>query len=139
MYDVEKVNVSTININVLEANSFRDDFTAWFLGNILCYANLRHDSVDSEIFAELNSRLETTLFDVACLIEKQKNGENGALLKNGRTNIFYIRDNADVLRTVSVCWLNDGWNVGSYPIGDECTWCAGDRVFFRDSQHSKHK
>jgi len=91
--------------------------------------------VDAPIIAELggNEKAETTLTEVFSLMEKQPNGEEGALLNNGWWNILYVKDQNGVLRTVSVCWLVDGWNVYARSVGDPYGWYDGYQVFSRNS------
>src|SRR3989344_8520458 len=119
-----------------------DNFTAWFLsgdGKIedpiteqtLRYQKLRQSSVDGPIIIELGgeAKAETALSEMFSLMEKQKNGEDGVLLNNGYANIFYIKDNAGVLRTVYVFWYDDGWDVNANSIEYPSTWHSGRRVF----------
>ena len=63
------------------------------------------------------------------LIEKQKNGETGAMLNNGYANIFYIKVNGGVF-TVSVYWRAGVslWYVSAYS-RDDFRWNAGGRAF----------
>lgn len=71
---------------------------------------------DEEIEADLS---EKHLFDIgevygviAGLIAKQPAGEEGVLLSNGYSNIFYTEK-----KVVSVLWDGDGWNVNLlYPV-----------------------
>lgn len=123
-----------------------DNFTEWFLSGdsktedpiseqTLCSAKLKKSSVDAPIIAELGgeAKAETALTEVFSLMEKQPNGENGALLTNGYANIFYVRDQHGVLRAVRVGWDDGGWDVraGSVEIPD--MWHDGSRVFSRNS------
>ncbi len=123
-----------------------NDFTEWFLsgdgkteGSItettLCYAKLRKASVDTPIINELGGeeKSETTLTEMFSLMEKQKDGESGALLNNGWANIFYIRDQNGVLRTVGVFWRGAGWFVRAFPVEYPDRWLGGNQVFSRNS------
>lgn len=123
-----------------------DNFTSWFLNGdgktedliseqTLRYHKLRQSSVDGPIIPELGGaeKSETTLSEMFSLMEKQKNGESGPLLNNGRWNIFYIRDQSGVLRTVSVDWDDGGWFVDAYPVENPYEWYCGCQVFSRKS------
>lgn len=123
-----------------------DNFTRWFLSGdgktedpiieqTFRYHKLRKSSVDGPIITELGGeeKSETTLTEMFSLMEKQKNGESGALLNNGWANIFYIRDQNGVLRAVYVRWYVDGWDVGARSVEGPRRWYDGDQVFSRNS------
>jgi hypothetical protein len=123
-----------------------DNFIAWFLKGkgktedpiteqTLRYGKLRKSSVDAPILAELGgeAKAETTLTGVFFLMEKQASGEEGVLLNNGWANIFYVKDNAGVLRAVGVRWNDDGWIVNAYSVENPFSWDGGIRVFSRNS------
>lgn len=101
----------------------------------LHYYTLNRRSVDGPIIAELGgeTKAETTLAELVVCLQKQANGELGALLTNGYANIFYIRDASGVLRAVHVYWRSVGWLVDADSVGDPNEWNAGYRVFSRDS------
>lgn len=122
-----------------------DNFKAWFLSGdgktedligeqTLRYHKLRQSSVDGPIIAELGGaeKSETTLSEMFSLMEKQGKGEDGVLLNNGLANIFYIRDQKGVLRTVLVSWNDDGWNVRAHSVEDPDDWDAAFQVFSRN-------
>jgi len=121
-----------------------DNFTTWFLSGdgktedpiteqTLRYAKLRQSSMDGPIITEIGgeAKAETNLSEMFSLMEKQKNGESGVLLNNGYANIFYIKDQKGVLRTVGVYWGGGGWDVSADSVGDPSRWVGGDRVFSR--------
>ena len=123
-----------------------DNFTNWFLSGdgktedpiseqTLRYHKLRKSSVDGPIITELGGeeKSETTLTEMFSLMEKQKNGEDGVLLNNGYANIFYIKDVAGVLHSVSVRWDGGGWYVDAISVVDPFRWFDGRRVFSRNS------
>jgi len=127
-----------------------DNLKAWFLNGdsktedpiseqTLRYHKLRQSSVDGPIITELGgeAKAETTLSEMFSLMEKQKHGEDGVLLNNGWANIFYIKDDAGVLRVVSVRrdvdgWV-DGWYVHAYSVEGPGGWRGGSQVFSRNS------
>jgi hypothetical protein len=121
-----------------------DDFTNWFLANggkveepqvgacELRYAKLKKSTSDELVIAELGGvdKSETTLSEMFCLMEKQKGGEDGVLLNNGWTNIFYIRDNKGVLRAVCMNWHDGGWGVSVFSVENVVNVEYGDRLVF---------
>lgn len=122
------------------------NFTNWFLSGkgktedpiseqTLRYHKLRQSSVDGPIITELGDedKALTTLSEMFFLMEKQKNGEDGVLLNNGYGNIFYIKDQNGVLRTVDVRWCDDGWDVDANSVEDPSRWYDGYQVFSRNS------
>ena len=119
-----------------------DNFQSWFAGKVediitpitLHPAKLRQSSLDGPIIEELGgeAKAETALLEIYDLMAKQANGEKGVLLTNGWANIFYVRDNAGVLRAVDVCWDDDGWYVGALPVDGSFRWRAGLQVFSRN-------
>ena len=116
-----------------------DLFREWFWGKIeppmakteLRYAKLTKNSVDGPIMDELGGVKETTLAEIYALMKRQPNGEQGVLLTNGWANIFYIRDQKSVLRTVYVSGHGDGWSVGADFFGFLYGWRIGRQVFSR--------
>jgi len=135
--------VININPNTLVKISYLgDNFTNWFLSGdgktedpiseqTLRYHKLRKSSVDGPIITELGGeeKSETTLTEMFSLMEKQKNVEDDVLLNNGYANIFYIRDQNGVLRTVDVRWYDDGWYVSTHSVEDQNRWDSGYHVF----------
>lgn len=126
-----------------------DNFISWFLkgdGKIedsiseqaLRYAKLRKASVDGPIITELGgeAKAETTLSEIYALMTKQGSGEKGALLHKGWWNIFYVRDQNGVLRTVFVYWCDDGWRVGASSVENPGGWHGGRRVFSRPNSRA---
>ena len=87
--------------------------------------DLTMNAYDKEIKAELPQRREVALWQIAHLIEAQKNGEDGSLLTNGHANIFYVAGYA-----VNVNWhtADRRWCVSSWGLVG-VSWDAGDRVF----------
>lgn len=131
-----KVKISDIGSN----------FDAWFLngtGKIedpqseqtLAYDRLRKASLDGPIIEELGgeAKAETTLTDMFSLMEGQGSGGERVLLNNGNANIFYIRDQNGVLRTVRVRWYDDGWFVFASSLELPLRWLDGFQVFSRNS------
>lgn len=118
-----------------------DNFNLWFGNKIeepigeqtLCCHKLLQSSMDVEIIDELGgeAKVETTLSELHFLMEGQKHGESGDLLNNSRTNKFYIKDVAGVLRAVHVYWYDDGWHVLAFSVEGPGRWGVGYRVLSR--------
>lgn len=133
----------TSNKARVKISYFGDNFTGWFLekiekpitGTTLRYYKLKRYSVDRPIIAELGgeTKAETTLAEMFSLMEKQANGESGALLTNGYANIFYVRDVNAVLRAVSCYWRSDGWYMDADSVDNPYGWLDGCQVFSRNS------
>lgn len=130
----------------VKINGRGSDFINWFLegdGKVedaIAASTLRYDkllarSVDEPIINELGgkAKAETTLTEMFALMAKQPRGENGELLNNDWWNIFYIRDQYGVLRTVDVGWGDGGWLVYAYSVEGVRRWRAGNQVFSRNS------
>ena len=124
-------------------SNFSNNFTTWFLsgkGKIeepisettLHYDKLRQSSLDIQIIAELGgkTKAETTLTEMFSLMEKQRSGESGPLLNNGRANIFYVKDQNSLLCTVYVYWNGDGWFVSALSVERSNGWGDGGRQVF---------
>jgi hypothetical protein len=142
----ERFVINTDRNAPVKINFLGRNFTAWFLsgdGKIedtiteqtLYYHKLRQSSVDSPIIDELGgeAKAETTLSEMFCPMVHQRHGEDGALLNNDRSNIFYIRDQNGVLRAVGVSWDGDGWYVDAYSVDGLGGWRGGAQVFSRNS------
>ncbi|MFA5061760.1 MAG: hypothetical protein WC526_01275 [Patescibacteria group bacterium] len=119
-----------------------DKVTVWFQGKIeervegemaLCCHTLNSDSDDNLIINQLGgeTKAETALAEVFACLEKQPNGEDGALLTNGHANIFYVRNTEGVLCVIQVIWRGDGWTFYTRSVGSLDTCTEGRRVFSR--------
>lgn len=132
----------------VKISNFGDLFRKEFLGKVEnpiratimgCHMLLKPSMSTSIISARGGKRkIETTLTEMYLLMEKQGNGEEGALLtKEWCQNIFYIRNSVGVLRAVFVCWHSDGWSVFAFPIEHTTRWSEGFQVFSRSNSKSK--
>lgn len=94
---------------------------------------LKGGLVDDNIINELGGKylVETNLYEMFYSLRKQGHRQTGALLINGSTNIFYIRDNEydeGVLWAVVCRWFAGGWCVDA---NDPIMWSDGPQVFSR--------
>jgi hypothetical protein len=125
---------------------FNDNFKSWFLtgeGKIedpidkltIGGYKLLKKSLGDPIIAELGgeAKVETTLTEMFSLLKKQGKGQEGDLLTNGYSNIFYIKDYSGVLRAVYVYWFGGCWYVGACSASNTRGWGGGRRVFSRIS------
>jgi hypothetical protein len=129
---------------------FWGDFEEWFLGKVeklaqqpiettLRYQTLLRNSTTDSIITELGGevRAETSLGEMWSLLEKQPNGEDGALPTDGRhSSLCHAKDEKGVLRALNFYWRKDGWLVGAFSFGtlmdSRHRWDAGCRVFSPD-------
>jgi hypothetical protein len=130
---------SPVNISLLG-----DAFKAQFLGKVepphrgstvrCAKLSLEVTVRGTDIVNALGGRekAETTLEELFSLMETQKNGEDGLLITDGYTNVFYIKDMDGILRTVHTSWHN-GWLVSANTLADQNGFASGRRFFFRDS------
>lgn len=124
-------------------SSISSNFKTWYLfpnykieepqaEQKLRFGTLLQTVTDRPIINELGEvKAETTLTDLFDLMSKQSNREEGNLVTDGHWNIFCIRDINDVLRTVGVCWVRDGWYADAYVLRSAYKWDANSRVFYR--------
>lgn len=73
---------------------------------------------------------QVELWQIAALIDVQKNGEEGALVTSGFANAFYVDTTG--LFEVHVCWSDNSreWDVYSLLLGGD-RFRAARRVFYR--------
>ena len=136
---VKNINDSS-KVKIYDVSS---NFEGWFIkkvevpfvGGELKYQKLSKGMKDLDIVTEIGGeqKAETSLTEVYSLMEKQPNGESGALLTDGYANIFYCREVKGVLCTVDVYWCGDGWVVYSDSVGRPSEWPGGNQVFSRNS------
>lgn len=128
-----KVKISFIGIPY-------DDFIKQFLGKIeepftgsaVYGREIKIDSYDEDILSELGGPEEaaTTLTEVYAMMQNQSNHEDGPLLTNRSSNIFYIHDIKGKLWAVVLYWNDGGWTLGAYSTTLKAVkWGLGHRVF----------
>lgn len=120
---------------------FGGNFKNWFMGQTVESHNatalnswlLTKNLLDNAVLKGLGDNCETTLDVVYALIKNQPNGEEGVLLNNGKSNIFYIKDVSGVLRAVHVYLDGAVWCVGAIFVLNPSVWYEGLQVFSRNS------
>ena len=122
--------------------SHGSNFIAWFTGKVeeeiptgdLMPFMFTQGAYDNEIITDLGGeeKAETALAEIWGCVQRQANGEDGVLLTNGYTNIFYVRDVNGLLRAVGVLWFVGGWYANACALVDD-RWFGGCRVFSRNS------
>ncbi len=140
----EKFVVATSASAEVKISWIGGNFSSWFLAGdgkveevggetTLLAHRLTERSTDGPIIAELGGEkvAETTLVEMFALLKKQGRGQEGTLLTNRYANVFYIRDRANVLRTVDCYWHGVGWGVGAYEVSRPYPWGVGYQIFSR--------
>lgn len=112
-----------------------NNFTNWFDGTSftpiknpkLVFKKLETSMNDAQIIEKWSPE-PVTLGVLAYALE---NPAKTNLLKNGYTNIFYIKDKDSVLRAVRAFWYADdgGWDVGAGEVSNPYAWDDGSQVF----------
>lgn len=97
---------------------------------------LLNNESEATMFGELGSPEHAQAIANACdlgqiagKIEAQKNGEDGELLTDGKTNIFPVRGLDGALRVVDVFRYVGEWRVHCFPFRADGVWRAGRQVF----------
>ena len=90
----------------------------------LTHKVLEKSMLDKEILEEFKPK-ESTLGEFAWALKNEK-----AMLKNGWSNIFYIRDKDNNLWAVRACWndFGGGWLVDAASVSGPVEWLAGRQV-----------
>ncbi|MFA5986882.1 MAG: hypothetical protein WC819_06070 [Parcubacteria group bacterium] len=131
--DDAKVKISGLGANF--ENNFLSKKEKPCASSIVYGCKLLRRLTSKQIREELDrdDKLETTLYEMFFMLEKQGNGESGSLRTNGSANIFFIRDDKGDLCAVRCRWYDDGWGVRAYSVDDPDEWDDGSQVFSRDS------
>jgi len=93
---------------------------------------LSKDLSSTSLLSFLGGREKATVnFNYACvLMAKQPNGEEGELLTNGRSNIFFVSQGHDFpLYILRVAWYGGGWKESIWILSNPDKWTKGDQVF----------
>lgn len=90
----------------------------------LSYFYLNKSSPHTAILAALGSKAETTLASVYYLMN-----EHREVFHRGYANIFYVRDNSQMLHSLMVCLGLDGWQVSILFVEPPLGLFLGHRIF----------
>jgi hypothetical protein len=139
----DKFIINVDNDAEVKIGDIGQEFRTWFLAksekpylpNIKAVygRSLNNQSGDRAIIAELGGlkKARVTLAEIYVMLLAQPNGEDGAMLSNGYDNIFYVLDINNILRTVSICWMTNGWWIESNTIDYPLDHMYFARVFSR--------
>jgi len=121
-------------------NNFRD----WFLHRdgkieeplaeqVLQYGTLSRKLSEGLIVEVLggDAKAECSLSEIFFLMGRQSNREEGALLTDGYTNIFFVKDRLGELRSVCLWWRDGVLDIKANFIRNLPEWGCGVRVFSR--------
>jgi hypothetical protein len=86
---------------------------------------------DGPIIAELGgpAKAESTVAAAFALMKRQANGEAGFLQTDGYANIFYVRDEKDMLCAVRIGWDDEGWVIDAISVDDPLAWNGKHQIF----------
>jgi hypothetical protein len=105
-----------------------------YVGGNVDTLSLTKDMYDSDILLELGNpktyTVDACLGMLQALISKQPKAEDGTLLTNGYSNIFYVTTGERVL-VVDARWHSDNskWDLSAYELDGFGEWNAGSLVF----------
>lgn len=93
-------------------------------------------STDNRIIDELGGKeiVESNLYSMSFLMEKQGHGQGGILLSDGYANIFYIRDDEGVLWAIDLLWDGAGWSIDA-----DSTDTTDPKGFLPRKRHSANR
>lgn len=139
----EKLVVNTEQDAKVKISRLWRDFETHFLGKVepafggseLKVHKLLGKTLDKPIIDYLGGeeKAETTLTEMFSLMKVQGHGQEGPLLTNGWTNIFYIRDVNGVLWAVDCRWDGGGWDCDVRSVEGPGEWYAAYQVISRNS------
>lgn len=125
---------ATVKISYLGPNfkaKFLKKVETGIVATVIKAYKLLVSSLDPEIMTAIGKDRVISLAHLAELLKAQDHGQEGFLLVNGWSNIFYIEDVDGVTCAVHARWLGDGWSVEAYSVGHPDGWLGGLRVFSR--------
>lgn len=139
----KKIRIGNVSEDFIESFGDKIEYPTNESHDLYCY-ELCGASSSRDIVAEFGSekRLETTLFDMFYIMEKQRKGGRGVIRRgNCLSNTFYTRDLNSVLRDVRIGWMESGgwegddyrgWDICVVPIEYPNMWGYSDLVFSRN-------
>jgi hypothetical protein len=88
-------------------------------------------SADGPIIAELGgeAKVEGPFGAAFALLQRQGSGEPGFLQTNGYANIFYSRDNQNILCAIRIGWADGGWVIDAISVQDPLAWNGKHEIF----------
>ncbi|MBI5456658.1 hypothetical protein HY969_02860 [Candidatus Kaiserbacteria bacterium] len=135
-----KSDASRAQANIAQVNA---DFIAAFHQKVendaheadLQVFRLKKTASDSSILSALGTSSESRLSDLWTLLLRQRGGETGPLLNDGKGNLFYIqsKEKYSDIWAVNVKWVaqKNGWQVDAYSTTQGTSWPGGRQVLGR--------
>lgn len=130
---VARDHIKSANIGWMGSNFkklFLDKIEEKVSAGELVISELKKDSLGAPIMSELGDKVETKLFHLIELIERQSNGQKETLLVNGYANVAYIKDDEGIFWAVCASWSDyyRYWDVEAFSVEDPDRWDAGGQV-----------
>ncbi len=99
--------------------------------NLLRVHRLQIAAQSDIIFEALGNGREITLDELWCILTLQPKGEIGPLLNNGKSNIFFIRDEEKSPWIVDAAWDHADWKIRASQLGGTFIWARGSQIISR--------
>ena len=146
-----KFVVDTNEWTKIKIFKMNDNFVAWFgekvedpfPGSFISVRNIVAKTFDGRISRELfnsDDLIETTLAEIYFFMKYRISGEAGTFFDTIWSNIFFVRDVNDKLRTINFFWNSDGeysegWSIHATEFGSLSAgqWSVGNRVFYHNT------
>lgn len=114
-----------------EGPTFEDSFKEHFIRSFELIIPSNNKAIKEACVRQVSGNITINLRVLFNLMFCQGDGEDGPLLNNGSSNIFFVRDIGMTLRVVSVCWYKEmhRWDVHVSSVNNTYNWCVGHRVF----------
>lgn len=136
----KKTGIKIKEINDFFRLKFRGKVEKPFPGSMIYFDDFEPNDLElcttDEIFVMIGGekRVETSLFEIFCLMEAHAANGVKHLLVNGHANIFFVRDFTGEFRTIFLEWEGEGWKIEAF---EKNTTFFRGRVFYRNPRTCK--